>query len=222
MKCEAGTRGTSGRMASTAAHRPLSGPFSSFPELSREQLEAVVRDGSAEAAGRLLSEALDAVCVLALLSENGERFEVLSMHHPQQREVPSIRHLLETADRDVASWSTLSRVLSERQSLLIPELEDDESFNPAFRRLLKEVDLRSAMVVPLVARGHAVGVVGLVRNAERPRFRERDLSLAQAIADESALNLDNLRSEEHTSELQSHVNLVCRLLLEKKKKKKKL
>src|SRR5690242_21419058 len=26
-----------------------------------------------------------------------------------------------------------------------------------------------------------------------------------------------IRSEEHTSELQSHVNLVCRLLLEKKK-----
>src|SRR5437773_5794367 len=29
------------------------------------------------------------------------------------------------------------------------------------------------------------------------------------------------RSEEHTSELQSHHDLVCRLLLEKKKKKKK-
>src|SRR5260370_25768332 len=29
----------------------------------------------------------------------------------------------------------------------------------------------------------------------------------------------NKRSEEHTSELQSHLNLVCRLLLEKKKKK---
>src|SRR5690242_21428525 len=29
---------------------------------------------------------------------------------------------------------------------------------------------------------------------------------------------NNHRSEEHTSELQSHVNLVCRLLLEKKKK----
>ena len=26
-----------------------------------------------------------------------------------------------------------------------------------------------------------------------------------------------VRSEEHTSELQSHLNLVCRLLLEKKK-----
>src|SRR5260370_5501987 len=30
----------------------------------------------------------------------------------------------------------------------------------------------------------------------------------------------NLRSEEHTSELQSHLNLVCRLLLEKKKPKR--
>src|SRR5260370_24070732 len=30
------------------------------------------------------------------------------------------------------------------------------------------------------------------------------------------------RSEEHTSELQSHLNLVCRLLLEKKKKKKNI
>src|SRR2546427_9484783 len=32
---------------------------------------------------------------------------------------------------------------------------------------------------------------------------------------------DEYRSEEHTSELQSQSNLVCRLLLEKKKKKKR-
>src|SRR5690349_23150732 len=33
--------------------------------------------------------------------------------------------------------------------------------------------------------------------------------------------LEGARSEEHTSELQSRRDLVCRLLLEKKKKKKK-
>src|SRR4051812_49795826 len=32
-----------------------------------------------------------------------------------------------------------------------------------------------------------------------------------------ATSASRARSEEHTSELQSHVNLVCRLLLEKKK-----
>src|SRR6266849_9776401 len=51
-------------------------------------------------------------------------------------------------------------------------------------------------------------------------------SLARAVGDPSeALEEDPLRvlgerSEEHTSELQSRVDLVCRLLLEKKKKKK--
>src|SRR5947207_11938152 len=34
-----------------------------------------------------------------------------------------------------------------------------------------------------------------------------------------ARRLRHARSEEHTSELQSHSDLVCRLLLEKKKKK---
>src|SRR5215211_8599368 len=35
----------------------------------------------------------------------------------------------------------------------------------------------------------------------------------------SPVNASRARSEEHTSELQSHSELVCRLLLEKKKKK---
>src|SRR2546430_9475361 len=43
----------------------------------------------------------------------------------------------------------------------------------------------------------------------RPRHVREDLAAAAA------------RSEEHTSELQSQSNLVCRLLLEKKKKEKK-
>src|SRR4051812_49681418 len=50
-----------------------------------------------------------------------------------------------------------------------------------------------------------------------PRARN-DGKLAPATPDNKKGRL-GLRSEEHTSELQSHVNLVCRLLLEKKKKK---
>src|SRR5438477_9731546 len=43
---------------------------------------------------------------------------------------------------------------------------------------------------------------------------------SQTNARARAMPASKHRSEEHTSELQSHVNLVCRLLLEKKKKKK--
>src|SRR6478736_10236204 len=42
--------------------------------------------------------------------------------------------------------------------------------------------------------------------------------IASAAATETAPRMPATRSEEHTSELQSQSNLVCRLLLEKKKK----
>src|SRR5260221_9564927 len=42
---------------------------------------------------------------------------------------------------------------------------------------------------------------------------------AAGFADEMQDAAFSMRSEEHTSELQSHSDLVCRLLLEKKKKK---
>src|SRR5438477_9679015 len=41
------------------------------------------------------------------------------------------------------------------------------------------------------------------------------------VGDRPTISPCRSRSEEHTSELQSHVNLVCRLLLEKKKKIKR-
>src|SRR5260370_29458065 len=44
----------------------------------------------------------------------------------------------------------------------------------------------------------------------------RDFLFRQRGQDREAAR-DPVRSEEHTSELQSHLNLVCRLLLEKKK-----
>src|SRR5690242_21522275 len=44
--------------------------------------------------------------------------------------------------------------------------------------------------------------------------------LRERVGRREATAVAAIRSEEHTSELQSHVNLVCRLLLEKKKKTK--
>src|SRR5260370_21846101 len=47
------------------------------------------------------------------------------------------------------------------------------------------------------------------------RYTDAEGQFAGAVV--VALGVENFRSEEHTSELQSHLNLVCRLLLEKKK-----
>src|SRR5215475_5374204 len=67
---------------------------------------------------------------------------------------------------------------------------------------------------------------GTRRYAPRaPRHRTRSRSTAagrSACRPGCRCGCAATRSEEHTSELQSRENLVCRLLLEKKKKKKKL
>src|SRR2546430_13294124 len=59
------------------------------------------------------------------------------------------------------------------------------------------------------------------RRPGRVRTRARALSDDQRsrITRARGLRLGDVRSEEHTSELQSQSNLVCRLLLEKKKTK---
>src|SRR5260370_1786460 len=50
-----------------------------------------------------------------------------------------------------------------------------------------------------------------------PLTSERFYKGLQRCIEMDCLHLVVKRSEEHTSELQSHLNLVCRLLLEKKK-----
>src|SRR5205807_6658421 len=51
------------------------------------------------------------------------------------------------------------------------------------------------------------------------RLVENLADVSERIERDPAVEMERVRSEEHTSELQSPCNLVCRLLLEKKKKK---
>src|SRR2546422_5558074 len=60
---------------------------------------------------------------------------------------------------------------------------------------------------------------GALRRAPRPVHRAH-LWGQHVLPPRPHDTIDPQRSEEHTSELQSRLHLVCRLLLEKKKKKK--
>src|SRR5690606_39792565 len=83
---------------------------------------------------------------------------------------------------------------TRRSSDLVHRHGTAEAHAEAARHLLLEAELR----------GDAVRQAELAHAAEHRRRTARE-------------DLDAFRSEEHTSELQSRENLVCRLLLEKKK-----
>src|SRR5437762_4966726 len=91
----------------------------------------------------------------------------------------------------------LSLRRSRRSSTLFP-------YTTLFRSLVAEQELQQAVLQGLEARGTSQRVAKR-RVLERRHGRQH------------VPHRDQLRSEEHTSELQSPMYLVCRLLLEKKK-----
>src|SRR2546427_7096522 len=80
--------------------------------------------------------------------------------------------------------------------------------------------LAGLVLVPLGLPGLWVMVAGVVGYGWLTDFRSVGVTTIALVLG-LALVGEIVRSEEHTSELQSQSNLVCRLLLEKKKKKSK-
>src|SRR5207237_7831455 len=62
----------------------------------------------------------------------------------------------------------------------------------------------------------APGDNGVRHRGRREKLADSWKSLRSRSEESASASAGSFRSEEHTSELQSHLNLVCRLLLEKK------
>src|SRR5207237_9251226 len=93
-------------------------------------------------------------------------------------------------------------------------------FNYTATTEIYTLSLHDALPISHGERPQDVGAEPVPAVARREEFvRRRRVQSCERIVSEP--DVDHHRSEEHTSELQSHLNLVCRLLLEKKKKKYK-
>src|SRR5438477_5436135 len=75
---------------------------------------------------------------------------------------------------------------------------------------------RSSDLAPLDGGNRAAGLPGLPSGGRGTTVGAKRVAEALEHAHAPIAFQARQRSEEHTSELQSHVNLVCRLLLEKK------
>src|SRR2546427_5669147 len=81
--------------------------------------------------------------------------------------------------------------------------------------------MRWSLLQPPLAEGHQVCVLRVGVDQVRPgvgRAVRATAHQGRVNARANVPEVGQIRSEEHTSELQSQSNLVCRLLLEKKKK----
>ncbi|MBD0688926.1 SpoIIE family protein phosphatase [Streptomyces sp. CBMA123] len=88
------------------------------------------------------------------------------------------------------AWS-----LAHRRPVLVPRMDEEGmawfADDPVRTAAVREQNVRSFMVVPLIARGSAVGVAGFYRTlVERP-YEDEDLALAGELAVRAAVSIDN-------------------------------
>src|SRR5437773_9645593 len=93
-------------------------------------------------------------------------------------------------------------------------------FDDAFAHFKREIETGKIQVALLEVLDNAKRVQIVIEVPAMLAQQFVQLAFAR-MAERRMADVVHERSEEHTSELQSHHDLVCRLLLEKKKKKKK-
>src|SRR5258706_2373703 len=173
--------------------------------------DAVVLDVEPDALGVVIEQDLDVACV-RMPGHIRQRF----LNDSEQHDAPVLAHrdvAVYDADRATDSASLLELLDQPLHSREDTEVERgrpqggrdaphdlDDGIDPAlqFLHLFPDLGRRFAEL----------------QGQEGKIHLERSQGLAQLVVDFAR----DMRSEEHTSELQSLTNLVCRLLLEKKKK----
>src|SRR5256886_15006191 len=94
-----------------------------------------------------------------------------------------------------------------------------EEFSEIFSSFIPVLKAKDAQLYRHSLRVHSLALSFTTTILQLSEAESLKIGLAAFFHDIGKLNIQNaIRSEEHTSELQSQSNLVCRLLLEKKKK----
>jgi hypothetical protein len=135
-------------------------------------------------------------CAMDLVDEAGRRQRVVAAHPDPAKLV--LAEALRRYEPDPPSPDQgVGRVIRTGVSELYPDVSDEMLQTGArdaeHLRLLREVGLRSVLLVPLRARGRTLGVLTLVMAESRRRFGDSDREFAEQIADRAAVAVDNAR-----------------------------
>jgi diguanylate cyclase (GGDEF)-like protein len=172
-----------------ARFRDAVGELAGLASMSRDLAQTLDPAEVGQRMARHLAEAMGAdECGICIWDEPSDRLLTAGYHPPARAaeiepsyplsDFPATRRLLETGELMVVAV-------------------DDPSADPSEVAYLTSIGQRSMVMIPLVVRGRAIGSVELT-SVVSERFDERRLELAQTLAAEAAILLDNARLYEET------------------------
>ncbi|WP_437733552.1 sensor histidine kinase [Sorangium sp. So ce1335] len=134
-------------------------------------------------------------CIIDIVEDQQFRRGIWAHRDPAKE--PLLEELQRRYPPDRSPSHPAARPLRCGEPLLMPERSEEDlrkySEDEAHARLLRDLETRSVIAVPLVARGRPIGALSVASSAPGRRYTEADLELVQQVAHRAALAIDNAR-----------------------------
>ena len=135
-------------------------------------------------------------CSIHTVDENGT-IEQLEIAHRDPSKVELARELNVRYPQDPDATTGVPQVVRTGRPELFTEVPTEllerTARDAQHLRIIKSLDLRSAMIVPLLARGRVLGALSLVSAESGRRYSQADLDFTMELARRAALAVDNAR-----------------------------
>jgi PAS domain S-box-containing protein len=165
------------------------------------------------AVARLAVPTLADWCAVDVLEEDGH-LKRLAVEHPDPQKVQLAYELERRYPPDPDAPTGLHQVLRTGEPEMMAEIPEElverGARDERHRELLRKLDLRSYMVVPLVTRGRTLGAISFVSAESGRRYGEADLQLAEELARRAALAVDNARLFEEAQSSRNQLEAILR------------
>ena len=149
------------------------------------------RSSTLDSIARLCVPAFADWCSIDVIDDSG-RLRSAALHHADP-EKTTLGRMARAHTFDEGAM----RVIESRQPELLSEIESDriaDSANdPKTIAILQTFGMKSVMIVPMVARGRAIGAITFVTSESGRRYATKDLTPARQLAYRAALAYDNAR-----------------------------
>jgi PAS domain S-box-containing protein len=140
-------------------------------------------------------------CSVEMVEPDGS-IRSVAVAHADPKKVALAREYRRRYPPDQSADSGIGSVIRTGRSELLEDIPDEvlqERLDPEQLEFARTLDVRSAMIVPLVAEGRSLGAISFASSESRRRFGQADLELAEDLAHRAAVAIVNARLYEERS-----------------------
>lgn len=144
-------------------------------------------------AAKVINNYLADYCRIVILDENNQIKETI-INHNNPKKIPLVEKLYkDVSESKYGLEQLLTKGKPEITSIIDDKFFEKYSEKPELVKIIKQLDPKSYMGVPLIAKGRIVGAITLSSTKPNREYSEDDLALVGGVASRLALALENMR-----------------------------